>query len=182
MKTDRFFAINSFYGRIRSFHLYYFVICLLSFLGIASMIMNYRLVMEQLSNSFIKYVLALLGNFVNSLLSVNFYLMILSLTTYFAAAAMQKGFDIRVFGRMSMKALSFLPLTGVSDILGLIVFGKKLIAFGAIGLISYIPFYFSVFFLIFLLLPDYLEVTKKEDYIISALGTIAIIIASYPYS
>ncbi len=174
--------VTRYFENKRSKKLYRTEIVSIGLLGVINILINASAVLNEVSGSKWQFMLTLLGNFVTATIALNFYLIVLSLASYFAAAAMGIGYNIRVFGRLSVKALFFAPLITFSDTLGFLICGKKLISFGALGMLSYIPFYASAFYLMFLLLPQYMEADKKQRIIISLVGLLALIASTYPYA
>ena len=145
------------------------------------MLFQYKKIILMVDGSLLKFVLALLTNYMNAWVSYNFYMVIVALVTYFVAAGMNIGFDIKIFGRMAAKALCFSPIMALLDMIGLMIFNSKFIEMGIRGWLVYIPFFIIFSYVYYQLIPAYLEIKERNRKILGISALLAILLASYPY-
>ena len=167
-------------SKTRSKKIFYSSVLVWAFLGTINILLNINEVMVLMEGSYTSLAFGLIGNYISALFSMYHMVIVTSLVTYFVAAAMNIGFDIKMFGRISAKALAFAPLLGLSDMIGLVFWGEKLTNFGLLGLLSYIPFYFTTAYLHYAVLPDYISTSKKQRVILMIAATAAAMYASHP--
>lgn len=114
-----------------------------------------------------------------SLIAIGFAM---SLFTYFLAAFLGVGFKIELFVRLTGRALLCYPLMVAMDSLQLLIFGERLVERGVWGAVFYLPFYFMMYHMFFSITPYYVSMTEKRLKVFCFISTLAMIIATYPYS
>ena len=173
---------SSYMKNTRAKKIYFAVTLVWALLGIINVLINFKQAMIMLNNSWLNLVLTLVGNLVSANISVAFYIGVMAFATYFIAAAMNKGFDIKKFLRLSVKSIVFVPLLAISDMIGFLIIGEKFTSFNKfVGVATYIPFYITVFFLFVYLAPSYVETSYKQRYILAAFAVISLIFTTFPY-
>ena len=150
-------------------------------LGSINLLLNYQSLMDSVGESKVKFAAAFATCFIFAFVVQVAYVIALNLILYFSAAAVNKGFDFKALLGLSTRAMILTPYLTLTDTIGFIIFGKKLVSFGVIGLLSYIPFYLFVGSILYKLLPRYLDLTHKQRMTISIIAGLLMIGVSYPY-
>ena len=151
-------------------------------LGVFTMLLNFSKVLAMLDGSYFIFGLSIIGNFSMGFVIQSFYVLALSLLLYFVSAATGLILEIGAFIRVSIRVLMFTFLIGISDLIGFLMIGEKFTMLGTIGILTYIPFYVMVFISLRHLLPTIGEYSKYLRQFIALIGTILIIIISYPFT
>jgi hypothetical protein len=167
--------------KVKTKNIFIFNIFIIGVIGNINILINSSKVKLTINGSIFKILATVAANFVVAFVVQLSYILVLSLTLYFAAALINKGFEIKTFVRLSIRAMIFASWLNITDLIGFLFFGKRIVSFGAIGLLSFIPFYISVIYLLIKLFPKYIDLSKKQKIIISIIGGIITIFVTYPY-
>lgn len=151
-------------------------------IGMLNLFLNYNKVITQVGDyQSYKFWFTLLAIIPTSLIVEAFYILVLSIVSYFVAAAMGTGFEIKKFINLSVRSLIGIPLIGISDTIGFITFESKLTDLGILGMISYIPFYIITFMSMYIFSQKLIRINKKKALVISVVAILTLIPASYPF-
>lgn len=165
----------------RSKYLFYASVLVTSVVGVVNLLINYSTLVESVADrSWWQIPFAFLSVFIMAFISQAANVVALSLICYFTCAAMNTGFETIRFIRMAAKALVISPWLTFTDTIGFLVFGQKLVSFGMIGLLSYVPFYVGVAYLIYNVAPQYVSLDHRGRKILALVAGIAMILLSYP--
>ncbi len=105
----------------------------------------------------------------------------LAVITYFVGAALGTEFDIAKFMNLSANSLMYFPLTIATSTVGFLTVGNAFYTYGAVGLISFIPFYVLTAISTYKYLPVIInETNKKKNIVISIIVGIASIFLTIP--
>lgn len=147
-------------------------------LGLINIQLNYDTVNEMTSSGNLPVAVVYACIPISAALVEAFYGLLLALGIYFIVAAMGKGYDIKLCYRPAFRILICLPLITAIDMLGFLIAGMKFSDFGFLGKLCYIPFYVLVFLNSFSLIPRYVNLSKKESFIMSSILTVMMVIIS----
>ena len=150
-------------------------------LGLINIVINYTTAEGIVNEAGSSIVWVYIGVPVSAVILELFYSVACAIITYFTAAAMQKGFDIKIFFKLAYRILISLPLITLADMAGFIVLGKKFTDYGFLGILSYLPFYGCLLLSTYYLAPKYVELSKKQSMAMAVVLTIGMIFVSYPY-
>lgn len=158
-----------------------FTIIVNTVLGLINILINYDAAVKAATEVGSSVIWIAVGVPITVLMLLLFYAVAYAMVTYFTAAAMQKGFDIKTFFRLAFRALAFLPLITLADMCGFLLIGKKFTDYGLVGLLSYIPFYSCLFLATYYLAPRYVNLDKKQTMILTVIVSVAMFFITYPY-
>lgn len=150
-------------------------------LGLINIVINYTTAEGIVNEAGSSIVWVYIGVPVSAIILELFYSVACAIITYFTAAAMQKGFDIKIFFKLAYRILISLPLITLADMVGFIVLENKFTDYGLIGILSYLPFYACLFLSTYYLAPKYVELNKKQSMAMAIVLTVGMIFISYPY-
>lgn len=159
-----------------------FTIIATTVLGLINIIINYATAEGIVNEAGSSIVWVYIGVPISAVVLELFYSVACAIITYFTAAAMQKGFDIKIFFKLAYRVLIALPLVTLADMVGFLVLGNKFTDYGVLGLLSYIPFYGCLLLSTYYLAPLYVDLNKKQSMTMAIILTIGMVFVSYPYN
>lgn len=161
--------------------IFLFTIIATTVLGLINIIINYTTAEGIVNEAGSSIVWVYIGVPISAIILELFYSVACAIIAYFTAAAMQKGFDIKIFFKLAYRVLISLPLITLADMIGFIILGNKFTDYGVLGLISYIPFYGCLLLSTYYLTPQYVDLNKKQSMAMAIVLTLGMVFVSYPY-
>lgn len=169
----------------KAIKLLFIEIALISLLGFANTIINHDQLAEKMAeiinNDGLVYVVSTIAVIFNAIILQCSTVLAISIVAYFVSAAMGKGTNIKRFGGLAIRTTFFTFTMTLIDLIGFLTIKKKLISFGVVGVLGYLPFYLSVFLLMYKLADTKMEFSQKQKMVLSAICSISSVLITYPF-
>jgi len=150
-------------------------------LGIINLLINRGVLSSQFGEKTANMLILVPGVIFVSAVVYIFYVLVVSLALYFSAAAFNSGMEIKKCFGAAVRILLPLPLLTLSDTVGFLIFGRKLISLGVLGKLSYFPFYILIFFSLLAVLPKYTNLNTGKNKTLAIIVLLVIFLVSFPF-
>lgn len=168
-------------NRYRAKNVALFTLLATAVLGIFNILINREAISSQFGERTANVLILIPGViFVSAGLYI-FYVIVVGLALYFATAALNSGLDVKKSFAASIRILLPLPLLTLSDTVGFLVAGRKLISMGLLGKLSYLPFYVLFFLSALVVLPRYTDLNAAKTRTLALILLAAIFLVSFPF-